>query len=103
MPAELSTMRITCAFWSARARNGCARGVSQRALALDPGVVFSVTALELRYLRPARLDDLLAISCEPVPAAGARVGFRQRIWRGGVQGEALLEACVHIACLDRGA
>jgi acyl-CoA thioester hydrolase len=76
------------------------RGVSQRALALDPGVVFSVIALTLQYLRPARLDDLLAISCEPGAAAGACVEFRQRIWRDGVQGELLLEANVRIACVD---
>jgi tol-pal system-associated acyl-CoA thioesterase len=76
------------------------RGVSQRALALDPGIVFSVIALTLQYLRPARLDDLLAISCEPGAAAGARVEFRQRIWRDGVQGELLLEASVRIACVD---
>ncbi len=76
------------------------RGVSQRALAVDPGVVFSVTALELQYRRPARLDDLLAVSCEPGAAAGARLEFRQRVWRDGEAGELLLEACVHIACLD---
>ena len=77
-----------------------ARGVSQRALAVDPGVVFSVFALELQYVRPARLDDLLAISCEPGALAGARLEFRQRVWRDGEQGELLLEASVHIACLD---
>ncbi len=45
-----------------------ARGISQLALASDPGVVFSVVALEARYRRPARLDDLLSISCEPAVA-----------------------------------
>jgi acyl-CoA thioester hydrolase len=77
-----------------------ARGVSQRSLALDPGIVFSVIGLELQYLRPARLDDLLAVSCEPGAAAGARREYRQRIWRDGVEGELMLEARVHIACLD---
>jgi acyl-CoA thioester hydrolase len=76
------------------------RGVSQRALAQDPGIVFAVIALQLQYLRPARLDDLLAISCEPGAAAGARLAFRQRIWRDGAEGELLLEAGVRIACLD---
>jgi acyl-CoA thioester hydrolase len=76
------------------------RGVSQRALAQDPGIVFAVVGLELQYLRPARLDDLLAISCEPEPAAGARLAFRQRVWRDDEHGELLLEAAVRIACLD---
>jgi acyl-CoA thioester hydrolase len=79
-----------------------ARGVSQRALAANPGIVFSVIALELRYLRPAWLDDLLAVSCEPGLAAGARLPFRQRVWRDGTHGELVLEANVHIACLDAG-
>ena len=85
-----------------RARSEWLRGlgVSQRALVQDPGIVFSVVGLELEYLRPARLDDLLAISCEPGPAAGARLAFRQRIWRDGAEGELLLEAGVRIACLD---
>jgi acyl-CoA thioester hydrolase len=81
-----------------------ARGVSQRALLAEPGIVFSVIGLELQYRRPARLDDLLAISCEPGAAAGARLAFRQRIWRdqpaGEPTGELMLEASVHIACLD---
>ena len=53
-----------------------ARGVSQRALALDPGVLFSVVSVEAQYRRPARLDDVLAISCEPVRDGGASVGLR---------------------------
>jgi acyl-CoA thioester hydrolase len=85
-----------------------AQGVSQRALLAEPGIVFSVIALELQYRRPARLDDLLAISCEPGAAAGARLAFRQRIWReqptgepsGEPRGDLILEASVHIACLD---
>ena len=43
MPAASSTMPTTCASWSARAPSGCARaGISQTALARDPGVLFSV-------------------------------------------------------------
>jgi acyl-CoA thioester hydrolase len=77
-----------------------ARGVLQRELVLDPGVLFSVVSLEARYRRPARLDDLLAISCEPARDGGASFAFAQRIWRDHDQGELLLEASVRIACLD---
>jgi acyl-CoA thioester hydrolase len=77
-----------------------ARGFSQRALALDPGVVFSVVALEARYLRPARLDDMLAISCEPALNGGASLKFVQNIWRDSTEGELLLSATVRVACLD---
>ena len=77
-----------------------ARGVSQRALAQDPGIVFSVVGLEVRYRAPARLDDLLVVSCEPDFTGGASLNFRQQIWREAAAGDALLVATVRIACLD---
>jgi acyl-CoA thioester hydrolase len=79
-----------------------ARGVSQLALASDPGVVFSVVALEAQYRRPARLDDLLSISCEPEWEGGASIVFAQRIWREPADSELLLTASVRVACLDAG-
>ncbi len=76
------------------------RGVSQLALAHDPGVVFSVVAIEAHYRRPARLDDLLSISCEPAADGGACIRFLQRIWREPLADELLLSASVRVACLD---
>jgi acyl-CoA thioester hydrolase len=77
-----------------------ARGVSQLALARDPGVVFSVVALEAQYRRPARLDDMLSISCEPHWQGGASLRFAQRIWRDPAAAELLVSASVRVACLD---
>jgi acyl-CoA thioester hydrolase len=76
------------------------RGVSQLALARDPGVVFSVVAIEARYRLPARLDDLLSVSCEPAADGGASILFSQRIWREPLAAELLLSASVRVACLD---
>ncbi len=77
------------------------RGLVQSALALDPGILFTVVAVEAQYLRPARLDDVLSISCEPVRDGGATIGFGQRIWRDGSNVEQpLLQATVRVACLD---
>lgn len=76
------------------------RGISQRALAAEPGVVFSVVSLEVQYRRPARLDDLIAISCEPAQRGAASVDFVQNIWRDGAEAELLLSASVRVACLD---
>jgi acyl-CoA thioester hydrolase len=77
------------------------RGLSQSALALDPGILFSVVAIEARYQLPARLDDVLSISCEPVRDGGATVAFGQRIWCDGSNREQqLLQARVRVACLD---
>jgi len=76
------------------------RGVWQRALAADLGVIFSVVAVEARYRRPARLDDVLAIGCEPRRDGRASVLFVQNIWRTAPDGELLLSASVRVACLD---
>ena len=76
------------------------RGHSQSALAADPGVLFSVAEVNVRYLRPARLDDLLLISCEPAVDGAATIRFQQRIRRGGESGELLAEATVRVACVS---
>ena len=73
-----------------------ARGWSQSALALDPGVLFTVVESQLKYLRPARIDDLLAISCEPVIAGRVAIDFRQRVWRDSEAGELLAEGRVRV-------
>lgn len=78
------------------------RGVSQRLLAIDPGILFTVVAVEARYRRPARLDDMLAIGCEPERDGAATLSFRQEIWREHQGGELLLQATVRVACLDAG-
>ena len=83
-----------------------AQGISQHALARDPGVVFSVVAVQAEYHRPARLDDLLRVSCEPHRQGGASISFAQHIWRQGGSGagapdeQLLLTASVRVACLD---
>ena len=71
-----------------------ARGVSQRALARDPGMLFSVVALEAQYRRPARLDDMLSISCEPQCATAARASAfaPAHLARRSARGELLLSA-----------
>jgi acyl-CoA thioester hydrolase len=76
------------------------RGVWQRALEKDTGVIFTVVELQVRYRLPARLDDLLWISCEPEREGGASILFEQRIWRERVDGDLLLTASVRAACLD---
>jgi acyl-CoA thioester hydrolase len=77
-----------------------ARGFSQSALAIDPGVLFTVAESQLKYLRPARIDDLLEVSCEPAAAGRVAIDFRQRIWRGSVAGELLAEGHVKVVCVD---
>ncbi|MFO1402586.1 MAG: tol-pal system-associated acyl-CoA thioesterase [Steroidobacteraceae bacterium] len=76
------------------------RGIVQSVLAREPGIVFAVAAINVEYRRPARLDDLLGISCEPAQSGAATLEFRQAIRGDGGGGELLVEARARIACLD---
>ena len=77
-----------------------ARGFSQASLAADPGVLFAVAEAEIKYRRPARLDDVLVISCEPALSGRAALEVRQQIWREREGGELLTEGRVRIVCVD---
>ena len=74
-----------------------ALGVEQLRLAQEAGIVFAVRSLNIEYLKPARLDDLLAVVTELTLAGRAQITLSQRIER---EGETLVEASVRIACLD---
>lgn len=76
-----------------------AQGYDQSRLQAESQLVFAVTGVEAQFRRPARLDDLLHVSCEP-SLKRARIEFRQRVWRDHPDGELLVEAAVQVACLD---
>jgi acyl-CoA thioester hydrolase len=73
-----------------------AAGVEQHQLREDTGVMFVVAATSLRYLAPARLDDLLTITVEPQPAGRASLVVRQRALRGDTL---LVEGEIRIGCV----
>jgi acyl-CoA thioester hydrolase len=77
-------------------------GYSQQALAREPGIVFAVASLTVQYRRPARLDDELAITCQPYADRAATIRFEQAIFRGRDLGEEppILTAEVRVACVD---
>ena len=74
-----------------------ALGVEQFRLAQEAGIVFAVRSLNIEYLKPARLDDRLAVLTGLTFLGRAQVALKQRIERAG---ETLVEASVRIACLD---
>ena len=74
-----------------------ALGVEQFRLAQEAGIVFAVRSLNIEYLKPARLDDVLAVLTELTLAGRAQVTLKQRIERDG---EPLVEATVRVACLN---
>lgn len=73
-----------------------AAGVEQHALREETGVMFVVAATSLRYLAPAKLDDLLTITVDPEPAGRASLVVRQRALRGDTL---LAEGEIRIGCV----
>src|ERR1700753_4133 len=47
-----------------------------------PGFAFVVRSMTLDFLRPARMDDVLAVITEPEDVKGASVTLRQQVMRG---------------------
>ena len=77
-------------------------GVSQAALAVDPGVLFTVVEAQVKYHAPARLEDQLVVSCEPQIEGRVSVAFRQRVCRGSLAGALLAEGHIRAACVAVG-
>ncbi len=73
-----------------------AAGVEQHRLREETGVIFVVAATSLRYLAPARLDDLLTVTVEPEPAGRASLVVRQRALRGDTL---LADGEIRIGCV----
>ena len=72
-------------------------GVNQDKLALEAGLIFVVRRAELDFERPARLDDLLEVTVEPLKVARVYVQLAQEARRGA---EVLARAQIRVACLD---
>jgi acyl-CoA thioester hydrolase len=73
-----------------------ALGFSQQAMLAREGVMFIVAETSLRYLRPARLDDLLQVSVDLQCAGHASLQVDQQAWRST---ELLAEGRIRIGCV----
>ena len=60
-------------------------------------LAFAVRRMQIEFIRPARIDDALAVHTRFTEARGARLHARQEIFRGG---EKLVSAGVQAACID---
>jgi acyl-CoA thioester hydrolase len=64
-----------------------------------PGFAFVVRSMNIEYLKPARMDDILDVVTEPEEVKGASITLRQRVMRGD---ELLVEAHVRVAFIADG-
>ncbi len=71
-------------------------GFDHQALARDHRIVFVVTAANAEFVKPARLDDLLAVSVRLESLGRARSVFAQEVRRDD---EVLVRAKVTVACV----
>ncbi len=74
-------------------------GVGQQALREATGAIFVVTDTQLRYLAPARLDDMLDITARLQQRGAASMLIAQQAWRANTL---LAEGTVRIACVEQG-
>jgi acyl-CoA thioester hydrolase len=79
-------------------------GADQRALFAEaeseaPGFAFVVRAMQIEYLKPARMDDLLDVVTMPAEVKGASITLFQQVKRGD---EVLVEARVKVAFVSGG-
>ena len=90
-------------------------GHQQEQMRVQGGVMFVVTDTTVRYLRPARLDDLIDVTVQVKHAGRAQLTLAQQAWkltepndlRSAIPGtdiapELLAEGTIRIACVDAG-
>ena len=73
-----------------------ALGFSQQQMLQQDGVMFVVADTAVRYLRAARLDDLLLVSVDVAEAGRASLKLQQQARRDG---ELLAEGAIRIGCV----
>ena len=73
-------------------------GLNQDKLALEEGLIFVVRRALLDFVRPARLDDMLEVTVEPLKLAHVYIDLAQEARRGT---QVLARAEVRVACLNR--
>jgi acyl-CoA thioester hydrolase len=75
-------------------------GCSQEQLRDEVQVVFTVSRIEVAFLKPARLDDELDASVEVSEARRASLVMAQELWRRGASPLLLATAEVRVASVD---
>ena len=74
-------------------------GFAHRDLAENSGVVFAVRSLQIEFLAPAMMDDLLEVETSVTAVRGASIDFKQRVLRSNKE---LVTAEVLVASIRDG-
>ncbi len=73
-----------------------AAGVDVVGLAAAGESLFMVYSIDIKYHKPARLNDLLSVTVRTTHLGRVRMEFDQRVLRGG---DELVTAAVHAVCV----
>lgn len=76
-------------------------GIGQQRLRESDDVIFAIRAMQLDFLAPARLDDVLAATVDSIEVGRASLTFRQSLVRES-DGRVLTTADVRAPCLAAG-
>ena len=74
-------------------------GFEPRELARRFQLLFIVRELSIAYLKPAMLDDLVAVTAQVEKMGRVQLTFRQEVRRGD---EVLTQASINVACVTAG-
>jgi acyl-CoA thioester hydrolase len=75
------------------------RALFEQTASEAPGFAFVVRAMQIEYLKPARMDDLLGVVTRPLEVKGASILLAQEVLRGA---DVLIEAKVRVAFVSGG-
>ena len=75
------------------------RSLFEEAQQEAPGFAFVVRSMQIEFLKPARMDDVLEVLTAPQEVKGASITLDQQITRGD---ETLVEARVRVAFVSGG-
>jgi acyl-CoA thioester hydrolase len=75
------------------------RALFEEAEQETPGFAFVVRSMQIEFLKPARMDDVLQVTTAPEEVKGASITLHQRVMRGD---ELLIEAHVRVAFVSGG-
>jgi acyl-CoA thioester hydrolase len=78
-----------------------ALGIEQGALRSSSSGIFVVSDAQVRYHRPARLDDILLVTASPLEIGRASLTIQQQAWLTTATGNSLLcEATIRVGWVD---
>lgn len=75
------------------------RALFEQASQEAPGFHFVVRHMDLDFIRPAQMDDVLSVETKPSEVRGASITLHQKVMRGD---ELLIEAKVQVAFVSQG-